>query len=804
MSRKSLPLFLLLALLSGITVAVAATSGNSAAAADQSDCRPDGLATTANLAVPYCSAYDTDGREKMGSDHQRRVIGYFTSWRDGKNGQPAYLASNIPWDKITHINYAFAHIDGQGKVSVGDPTADNPSIGEEWPGVAGAEMDPTLPYKGEFNLLTKFKKQHPNVKTLISIGGWAETGGYLGADGKRVADGGFYTMTDTQAKINTFADSTVDFIRKYGFNGADIDYEYATSMNNSGNPDDFNFSNPRRAQLMANFVTLIKTVRAKLDAASAADNKYYMLSVAAPSSGYMLRGMETYQITQYLDYVNMMTYDLHGSWNNFVGPNAALYDDGKDAELNFWQYYTTQQYGQLGYLNSDWAYHYFRGAMGAGRINLGIPYYTRGWKDVSGGTNGLWGQAALPDQTKCPAGTGGTVGSKVPCGNGAIGADNLWHDLDANGKEVASGSNPLWHAKNLQDGKIGDYAASYGLDPANDPDDKVTGTYSPQYDNTLVAPWLWNSTKKVFLSTENEQSIGTKAQYVVDHGLGGVMIWELAGDYAYDNSKQEWYMGDTLTSLLYDKFKASSPYGASKAKITMPTDTLDVKFTLGKFPVGDANYPITPTATITNNSAVSLPGGTEIQFDYGTSAPPTIAQQSGWSLSVVSTGHTGNNVGGLKGDLHRFSLKVPSYQTLAPGQSAQVQLSYYLPITTPSNITITFGGKSYTAAQEYLHGTGGTTPTTTTTTTTIPPNSSTTTTPPTSSTTTTTKTTTTTTTTTTKPSTCAAAAWNATTVYTGGQTVSYNGHQYKAKWWTQGDQPDKSGQWGVWQDLGAC
>jgi chitodextrinase len=39
----------------------------------------------------------------------------------------------------------------------------------------------------------------------------------------------------------------------------------------------------------------------------------------------------------------------------------------------------------------------------------------------------------------------------------------------------------------------------------------------------------------------------------------------------------------------------------------------------------------------------------------------------------------------------------------------------------------------------------------------------------------------------------------------GGVVVSYNGHQYTAKWWTQGEQPDThSGQWDVWTDNGAC
>ncbi|WP_443059653.1 hypothetical protein [Streptomyces sp. NBC_00443] len=72
-------------------------------AADNDSCRPDGLYRTPGVDVPYCSVYDTAGREKMGADHQRGVIGYFTGWRTGRDGTPAYLASDIPWDKVTHL-----------------------------------------------------------------------------------------------------------------------------------------------------------------------------------------------------------------------------------------------------------------------------------------------------------------------------------------------------------------------------------------------------------------------------------------------------------------------------------------------------------------------------------------------------------------------------------------------------------------------------------------------------------------------------------------------------------------------------
>lgn len=53
------------------------------------------------------------------------------------------------------------------------------------------------------------------------------------------------------------------------------------------------------------------------------------------------------------------------------------------------------------------------------------------------------------------------------------------------------------------------------------------------------------------------------------------------------------------------------------------------------------------------------------------------------------------------------------------------------------------------------------------------------------------------------PGGCAAAAWNSATAYTGGQVVSYSGHTWTAKWWTQGDVPGANSQ-NVWTDDGPC
>jgi chitinase len=48
------------------------------------------------------------------------------------------------------------------------------------------------------------------------------------------------------------------------------------------------------------------------------------------------------------------------------------------------------------------------------------------------------------------------------------------------------------------------------------------------------------------------------------------------------------------------------------------------------------------------------------------------------------------------------------------------------------------------------------------------------------------------------------AAWSSTAVYTAGNEVSYSGHKWKAKWWTQNEVPGTTGEWGVWLDEGAC
>jgi chitinase len=394
---------------------------------------------------------------------------------------------------------------------------------------------------------------------------------------------------------------------------------------------------------------------------------------------------------KYLDYASLMTYDLHGAWNQHVGPNAALFDDGNDGELRAGNAY---QYQNIGYLNTDWAYRYYRGAMQAGRINIGVPFYTRGWKDVTGGTNGLWGTTALTNSTVTCAGV-------KTCGMGATGIDNVWYDLDSQGKPTPGGGNPIWHALNLQNGIVPSYLDAYKVT-----DKALVGSYVPYYSSTMVAPWLWNAAKKVFISTETTQSIAAKAQYIVNNNIGGVMIWEMAGDYAWDatrnGGKGEYFMGTTLTDVLYQAFRTAGAYGNRRAEIAMPGTAANVSITLGGWKLGDNNFPINPVMTVKNNTASTLPGGTVVEFDYPVSAPSDMSDQSGFGLTVINAGYTGpNNIGGFTKNYNRARFAIPAWQSLAPGGSVALTLNYRLPISGPANYTVTVGGTKYALTQEY-------------------------------------------------------------------------------------------------------
>ncbi|MGG1675211.1 glycosyl hydrolase family 18 protein [Neobacillus sp. NRS-1170] len=270
-------------------------------------------------------------------------VGYFAGWATYSN----YQVSDIDASKLTHLNYAFANINADGKIEVGDPFAD---IEQTFPGDTADQ-----PYKGNFYQLTKLKQQYPQLKTLISVGGWSWS--------ERFSD---VALTDQSRTI--FADSCLQFILKYGFDGIDLDWEYPVAGGEAGNI--------HRPEDKQNFTLLVKKIRETLDAQSAIDGKKYLLTIAGGANKGYVANTELSLLQQYLDYIQLMTYDFHGSWDTLTGMNSPLY---RDPESKFAEF-SVQDAVQT-YINSG---------VPATKLVMGIPFYGRVYNQVNNVNNGLY------------------------------------------------------------------------------------------------------------------------------------------------------------------------------------------------------------------------------------------------------------------------------------------------------------------------------------------------------------------------------------------------------------------------------
>ncbi|MDQ1911453.1 glycosyl hydrolase family 18 protein [Paenibacillus sp. GD4] len=272
------------------------------------------------------------------------VIGYYSGWSTYSGKQVADLDGS----QLTHINYAFANIGPDLKIAVGDSYAD---IEKRFPDDTGTE-----PFFGNFNQLLKLKQRYPHLKTLISVGGWSWSGK-------------FSDVALSDASRTAFADSVVAFLLKYGFDGVDMDWEYPVS---GGMPE-----NVRRPEDKQNFTLLMQKLREKLDAQKAKDGKTYLLSFAGAAGSYYLNNVEAGKLQASVDFVNIMSYDIHGTWESKTGLNAPLY---KDPASGFAYDMGVQDAVQL-YLNAG---------VPAGKLVMGVPFYGYKYDNVTNSNNGLY------------------------------------------------------------------------------------------------------------------------------------------------------------------------------------------------------------------------------------------------------------------------------------------------------------------------------------------------------------------------------------------------------------------------------
>lgn len=270
----------------------------------------------------------------------KKIVGYFVEWGIY---QKNYHVADIPASKLNVINYAFAKPTSAGDVVLFDEWA---AVQRPYPGDLTSQ-----PLLGNFHQLLKLKQANPHLITMISIGGWT-------------LSGEFSDIALTPSSRDKFARSAVAFVKKYGFDGVDIDWEYPVGGGLG--------SNKVRPQDKQNYTLLLRELRRQLDAAAASDGKKYYLSIAAPAGPGNIANFELVNISAVCDWVNLMSYDLHGDWENTTGHHAGL----RAAPGNP----LSVEAAVATYLASGFT---------PSKLVIGVPFYGRAWKGVGPTNNGL-------------------------------------------------------------------------------------------------------------------------------------------------------------------------------------------------------------------------------------------------------------------------------------------------------------------------------------------------------------------------------------------------------------------------------
>ncbi|MGC4951435.1 glycosyl hydrolase family 18 protein [Streptomyces sp. DT224] len=348
-------------------------------------------------------------------------IAYYDQWSVYGNAfYPKQLDTRGIAGKLDIINYSFGNIHPtdltcfEANKAAGDDN--NPNAGDgagdsyadyqksfsAADSVDGVADTWNQPIVGVFNQFKELKAKYRHLKINISLGGWTYS--------KYFSDA---AKTDASRKklvsscIDQYIKGNLPVEGGFGgpgtaagiFDGIDLDWEYPASagghLGNHYAPED-----------KRNFTLLLAEFRKQLDAYGAANGgKKYLLTAAFGAGQDKIANIETDKIGQYLDYANLMTYDMHGAWDG-DGPTyhqSPLYSGSKDPSDPVAP--GTEKYSidnaVDSWLDGKPAYG-IAGGFPANKLTLGYELYYRGWKGVPEGTTHGLAQSATGGSSPRP------------------------------------------------------------------------------------------------------------------------------------------------------------------------------------------------------------------------------------------------------------------------------------------------------------------------------------------------------------------------------------------------------------------
>ncbi|OXA57388.1 putative chitinase 3 [Folsomia candida] len=264
-----------------------------------------------SLATFHLGAASPVDGERQGT---KKLVCYYTNWSSSRSGNSAFFPSDIDASLCTHIIYSFSILDA-----------------------TSLEM-----------VVTSLKSQ--GVKVLIAIGGWNDSEGDK-----------YSRMVTNPASRANFVTKAVEFIRRYNFDGLDLDWEYPSCPQGA--------CGDTPASDKQNFANLLRELRTAF-----LPHGFLLSAAVSASSSIAARAYDIPTLNSQLDWIGLMTYDMHGGWDGVTGHNSPF----RGASPN----------------TVDTITYWLQNGATAAKLVVGVPLYGRSFTLSNPNNNGVGAPAS--------------------------------------------------------------------------------------------------------------------------------------------------------------------------------------------------------------------------------------------------------------------------------------------------------------------------------------------------------------------------------------------------------------------------